>query len=147
MFASSRFTVNTMGLLSTLYYILSSTIFVSKSISGATEFNHVCGLFEILSAFLVFTVENNRIVDRHEISSEALQHNHAGLSGLFQTQGVSLVITGGIGGPAVQALLDKGLKVIKGASGFCEDILAQYLNGQLQDKNVTCNHHGQHLHQ
>lgn len=98
-------------------------------------------------SFLVVTVDNGKIVARQEISSETLQHNHAGLSGLFLTQGVSLVITGGIGGPALQALQEKGLQVIKGASGPCEEILARYLGGQLQDQNVTCSHTGEHHHQ
>ena len=55
-------------------------------------------------SFLIATVEDGQITDRHEISADALQHNHAGLSGLFKSQGVSLAITGGIGGPALIAL-------------------------------------------
>ncbi|PKM78219.1 MAG: diguanylate cyclase [Firmicutes bacterium HGW-Firmicutes-15] len=97
--------------------------------------------------FLIVSVENQQIVDRKEISSESLQHNHAGLSGLFLTEGVSLVITGGIGKPALDALTEKGLEVIKGASGKCEEVLEKYLAGKLDDQNVTCNHHGEHHHQ
>lgn len=97
--------------------------------------------------FLIATVENQQIVNRQEISSESLQHNHAGLSGLFITEGVSLVITGGIGKPALDALKENGLEVIKGASGKCEEILGKYLAGKLDDQNVTCNHQGEHNHQ
>ena len=95
-------------------------------------------------SFLIASVENNQVVDRKVISSEALQHNHAGLSGLFLTEGVSLVITGGIGQPALNALTEKGLKVIKGASGSCDEVLQGYLSGQLTDRDVTCDHHGDH---
>lgn len=98
-------------------------------------------------SFLIVTLDKGEIVDRQEISSETLQHNHAGLSGLFLMQGVSLVITGGIGGPALQALQEKGLQVIKGASGPLEEVLARYMDGQLQDQNVTCSHQGEHQHQ
>lgn len=97
-------------------------------------------------SFLIVTVDNGQIIDRKEISGESLQHNHAGLSGLFLNEGVSLVITGGIGQPALNALTDKGLQVIRGASGKCEEVLAQYLSGQLTDKNITCSHHGEHNH-
>jgi len=76
-----------------------------------------------------------------------LQHNHAGLSGLFLAEGVSVVITGGIGKPALDALNENGLEVIKGASGKCEEVLEKYLAGQLSDQNVTCNHQGEHHHQ
>jgi len=98
-------------------------------------------------SFLIVSVENNQIAARKEISSESMQHNHAGLSGLFLTEGVSLVITGGIGQPALNALKEKGLEVIKGASGKCEEVLEQFLNGKLDDRNVTCDHHGEHHHQ
>ncbi|HZK87353.1 MAG TPA: NifB/NifX family molybdenum-iron cluster-binding protein [Syntrophomonas sp.] len=96
--------------------------------------------------FLIVTVENGQVVEQKEIGIESLQHNHAGLSGLFLAEGVSLVITGGIGQPALNALTEKGLQVIKGASGRCEEVLSKYLAGELVDKNVSCNHHGEHQH-
>jgi predicted Fe-Mo cluster-binding NifX family protein len=97
--------------------------------------------------FLIATIENQQVINKQEISSESLQHNHAGLSGLFLSEGVSLVITGGIGKPALDALKENGLEVIKGASGKCEVVLEQYLKGALDDQNVTCNHTGEHHHQ
>lgn len=96
--------------------------------------------------FLIATVENGKILEQKEIGSESLQHNHAGLSGLFLSEGVSLVITGGIGQPALNALNENGLEVIRGASGLCEEVLEKYLQGELADKNVSCNHHGEHHH-
>ncbi|MDD2620142.1 MAG: NifB/NifX family molybdenum-iron cluster-binding protein [Syntrophomonadaceae bacterium] len=96
--------------------------------------------------FLIVTVEDGQVVEQKEVGSESLQHNHAGLSGLFLSEGVSLVITGGIGQPALNALTEKGLQVIRGASGRCEEVLGKYLSGELTDKNVICNHHGEHKH-
>ncbi|MDD4801519.1 MAG: NifB/NifX family molybdenum-iron cluster-binding protein [Syntrophomonas sp.] len=97
--------------------------------------------------FLIASVENQQIVNRKEISSESLQHNHAGLAGLLIKEGVSMIIAGGIGQPAANALEEKGIEVIKGASGKCEEVLETYLAGNLKDQNVTCNHHGEHHHQ
>ncbi|MGE5379896.1 MAG: NifB/NifX family molybdenum-iron cluster-binding protein [Methylocystaceae bacterium] len=94
--------------------------------------------------FLIAAVENRRIVEQYEVGSEVLQHNHAGLSGLLLDEGVSLVIVGGIGQPAYTALQEKGLAVIRGASGTCEEVLNQYLSGQLHDQNISCAHHGEH---
>ncbi|MEN6460387.1 MAG: NifB/NifX family molybdenum-iron cluster-binding protein [Syntrophomonas sp.] len=96
--------------------------------------------------FLIVSVDNGQVVEKKEISGESLQHNHAGLSGLFLKEGVSLVITGGIGQPALNALVENGLQVIRGASGSCEEVLEKYLRGELNDKNVVCNHHGEHDH-
>lgn len=94
--------------------------------------------------FLIATVTDGKIVESKEINNEALQHNHGGLSDLFVQEGVSLVIVGGIGQPALQALTVKGLQVIKGASGRWTDVLNAYLNGELVDRDVSCNHHGDH---
>ncbi len=47
---------------------------------------------------------------------------------------VELVITGGIGQGAYDALIKEGLKVIRGAKGTIEDVLQQYLRGELQDR-------------
>lgn len=97
--------------------------------------------------FIIYSVENQQVVDRKEIGTDALQHNHAGLSGLLIAEGVSLVILGGIGQPALEALRNQGLDVIRGASGNCNEVLQRYLAGQLGDQNVTCQHEGDHHHQ
>lgn len=96
--------------------------------------------------FIIYSLDNQQIVDRKEIDTDALQHNHAGLSGLLIAEGVSLVILGGIGQPALEALKNTGLDVIRGASGNCEEVLQRYLAGQLGDQNVTCQHVGDHPH-
>ncbi|WP_251859798.1 NifB/NifX family molybdenum-iron cluster-binding protein [Clostridium sp. Marseille-Q2269] len=96
--------------------------------------------------FAIATVEDNKVVNIKEISTESLQHNHGGLSSLLVNEKVELVITGGIGQGAYDALLKGGLKVIRGAKGTIEEVLDQYLKGQLEDKKVMCNHHGEHNH-
>jgi len=62
---------------------------------------------------------------------------------LLLGQEVSLVITGGIGAGAYNSLQEKGFKVIRGASGKIEDIVNEYIKGNLQDKQVMCSHHGE----
>ncbi|EJO5347878.1 NifB/NifX family molybdenum-iron cluster-binding protein [Clostridium botulinum] len=96
--------------------------------------------------FAIATIEGNKVVDIKNISTESLQHNHGGLSSLLAEEKVELVITGGIGQGAYDALIKQGLKVIRGAKGTIEEILHQYLNGELEDKKVMCSHHGEHHH-
>jgi predicted Fe-Mo cluster-binding NifX family protein len=98
-------------------------------------------------SFLIATVEARQILEKKEVSGASLQHNHAGLSGLLRAEGVSLVITGGIGQPAFNALNANGLQVIRGAAGRCDEVLQKYLSGHLSDSHVSCQHHdGDHLH-
>ncbi|EJP6471663.1 NifB/NifX family molybdenum-iron cluster-binding protein [Clostridium botulinum] len=94
--------------------------------------------------FSIATIEDNKVSDIKNISTESLQHNHNGLSNLLMKEDVQLVITGGIGQGAYDALINAGLKVIRGAKGKIEDVLQQYLKEELEDKKVICNHHGKH---
>ncbi|AWZ49628.1 diguanylate cyclase [Clostridiaceae bacterium 14S0207] len=95
-------------------------------------------------SFAIATVEENKLVGIKEISAETLQHNHGGLSSLLCDEGVTVVITGGIGPGAYNALKEKGLEVIRGAHGEIEDVVKQYINRSLKDREVLCNHHDGH---
>lgn len=96
-------------------------------------------------SFEVVTIEDKKVTDRKEVSAESLQHNHGGLAELLKAEGVSVVITGGIGQGAIEGLKSQNLEIIRGASGNIDDIVASYINGELKDTNVVCNHdHGHH---
>lgn len=97
-------------------------------------------------SFEIITIEDNKVINKKEVSSEALQHNHGGLAALLKDEGVSVVITGGIGQGAIDGLKSQNLDVIRGASGKIDDIVTAYINGELQDKNVVCSHDHEHHH-
>lgn len=102
--------------------------------------------FGMSKSFVIATIEDKKIINIEEISSAELAHNHQGLSNLLAEKGATIVITGGIGEGAVNGLKQNGLKVIKGSSGEYNNVLLEYINGTLEDKNVVCNHHGEHNH-
>lgn len=102
--------------------------------------------FGMSKSFAIITVEDSKVLQVEEISSEDLLHQHQGLADLLLRHGTNVVITGGIGGGAIAGLKQNGLKVIKGASGEYMKVIEEYINGTLEDKNVVCNHHGEHHH-
>lgn len=91
--------------------------------------------------FAILEVENNKVSGQKVVSAETLQHNHEGLADLLHRESVEAVVLGGIGPYALQALEQKGLKVITGASGDIVSIAEQYSRGELVSKNTVCNHH------
>lgn len=103
--------------------------------------------FGMSKSFVIATIEDKKIQNIEEISSAELAHQHQGLSDLLVAQGTTVVITGGIGEGAINGLQQNGLEVIKGASGEYKKVIEEYINGTLEDKNVICNHHGEHHHQ
>jgi len=102
--------------------------------------------FGMSESFVIATIEDKKIINIEEISAAEFAHQHQGLADLLSAQGATVVITGGIGGGAISGLQRNGLEVIKGASGEYKEVIEQYINGTLEDKNVICNHHGEHHH-
>lgn len=94
--------------------------------------------------FIIFEVDNDRIIGRKIITNSGLAHNHGGLAGLLRSEDVDVVITGGIGGPMLNALRLAGLKVLVGAFGDVEDVVKAFLAGELETSSeATCSGHGQ----
>ncbi|OPX90020.1 MAG: Dinitrogenase iron-molybdenum cofactor [Pelotomaculum sp. PtaB.Bin104] len=103
--------------------------------------------FGISREFVIFEVEEGKIAGKQVISNSDLQHNHGGLANLFTTEGVEVVIAGGMGPPMASALRSVGLNVITGASGDAEQVASAYLSGHLVTNPFDCNHGcGEHDH-
>lgn len=103
--------------------------------------------FGMSKSFVIVTVEDKKIVNVVEVSSEEFAHQHKGLADLLVKQGATVVITGGIGAGAIEGLQQNGLEIIKGATGEYKKVVLEYINGTLENKDVVCNHHGEHHHQ
>lgn len=100
--------------------------------------------FGTSKSFAIVTVETNEITNIEEVSTVELAHQHDSLADLLVKKGVTLVITGGIGGGAIAGLKRYGLDVIKGATGDIKAVIQKYIEGNLEDKNEVCNHHCEH---
>ena len=57
------------------------------------------------------------------------------------------MICGGIGGGAIAAMAESGIKVYAGASGDADEVIGSYIAGTLAEiGDVTCDHHGHEGH-
>lgn len=90
--------------------------------------------------FKVYDIENNEIV-----SSEVVDTNgsgHGALAGVLTALKADILICGGIGGGAQNALAAAGIKLYGGASGSADEAVEALLYGNLAfDPNVHCDHH------
>lgn len=92
--------------------------------------------------FSIIDIEDNRnIVLVDSVSTNTLQHNHSGLAVFLKSQGVEVVIVGGIGQGAVDGLQQCGLKVLFGASGSVKSVAESFAKGIFVSNRVMCNHH------
>jgi len=91
--------------------------------------------------FAILDVENQKVTGQKIVSAESLQHNHEGLADLLDRENVNAVILGCIGPYALQALEQKGLKVITGASGDIVLLAEKFARGELVSQRIVCGHH------
>lgn len=89
--------------------------------------------------FKVYQVEDNRVVSSEVIGSNGV--GHGALAGLLAGQSVDVLICGGIGGGAQQALADAGVELIAGAEGDTDQAVEAYLKGELISTGANCDHH------
>jgi len=92
-------------------------------------------------AFKIYDVEDKKVV-----SSEVADTNgsgHGALAGMLKSLSVDVLICGGIGGGAQNALAEAGIKVYGGVSGDADKAVEAFLADNLDyNPDVKCNHHG-----
>lgn len=130
--------------LDTCYVLNKTRRFYNMKIAIPNNGNMVNQHFGMSESFIIATVDDEKIIQIEKISAVEFAHQHQGLADLLVKHGTNVVITGGIGGGALAGLQQNGLKVIKGASGEYTKVIQEYIDGKLEDKNIVCNHHGEH---
>ena len=90
-------------------------------------------------AFKLYEVENGLVTDTSVIGNDGAGH-HA-LADLLKEKGVDVLICGGLGEGAKEALDRAGIQVVSGAEGQADEAVAAFLQGNLESKGVNCDHH------
>ena len=90
-------------------------------------------------SFKVYDVEDNKVVSSEVIGSNGV--GHGALAGLLAGRAVDVLICGGIGGGAQQALADAGVELVAGAEGDADQAVEAYLKGELISTGANCDHH------
>ena len=90
-------------------------------------------------SFKVYEVEDNKVVSSEVIGSNGV--GHGALAGLLSEQSVDVLICGGIGGGAQQALAEAGVELVAGAEGDVDQAVEAYLKGELISTGANCDHH------
>lgn len=89
--------------------------------------------------FKVYEVEDNQVVSSEVIGSNGT--GHGALAGLLAEEGIDVLICGGIGGGAQNALAEAGIELVAGAQGDTDEVVETYLRGELISTGSNCHHH------
>ncbi len=89
--------------------------------------------------FKIYEIENNTVISSEVTGTEG--HAHEALADFLKAQGIEVLICGGMGPGAQNALAQAGIEVYAGAEGSCDEAVEKYLKGELTSTGVNCDHH------
>lgn len=106
--------------------------------------------------FKVYDIENGAVASAEIVGSNGA--GHGALAGLLAQGGVNVLICGGIGSGAINALGQAGIEVYAGAAGSADAAIDAFLAGTLPKAGEStcrephahahnCSHHGDACHQ
>lgn len=111
-------------------------------IAVACDHNRVTEHFGHCSGFMIFEAENEVILKVETVTSPG--HQKGFLPKFLDGLGVDTIISGGMGGGAVELFNEKNIEVIVGAKGTAEDAVLAYLAGSLKSTGFVCHEHQHH---
>ncbi len=112
-----------------------------KKIAVTTENGMIFQHFGKTQTFTIYETENGQILSKNILDAGA--NGHSALAGLLQQNRVDVLICGGIGQGAKEALKSCGIDIVPGAVGSVDQAVKDYLMGALiGNPDFMCNHHG-----
>src|SRR5665647_3324551 len=95
-----------------------------------TKENQIDGHFGHCESYGVFTIsEKNEIVEIKSVGSPEGCGCKSDIASVLASDGVSIMLAGGIGGGAINVLNNSGIEVIRGCSGDATEVVKLYLSG------------------
>ncbi len=108
-------------------------------IAVACEGDHVTEHFGHCENFRVYDATNGRIVGEEALPNPG--HRPGFLPNYLADHGVNVIISGGMGGGAVDIFNERDVEVIVGASGDARTSVNRYLKGELRTTGSVCHEH------
>ena len=113
-----------------------------------TKENNIDSHFGHCESYQVFTISDKKeIKNIKKVESPQGCGCKSDIASQLASDGVSIMLAGGIGGGAINVLNNSGIEVIRGCSGDATDVVKLYLSGLVEDSGSSCHHHeGHHEH-
>lgn len=93
--------------------------------------------------FKVYDVEDGKVIASKVV--DTMGRGHGALAGVLNLIEVDILICGGIGMGAQNALQEAGIKLLGGVSGDADKVVEDYITGNLDyNPEVRCDHHDHH---
>lgn len=111
-------------------------------VAVAFENDEIFQHFGKTETFKLYDIDNGEIVSTQLVDTQGTG-GHGALAGFLKNNDVDMLICGGIGGGAQNALADAGIELYGGLSGSADEAVASLMQGTLEKNDLTaCDHHG-----
>ncbi len=111
-------------------------------IAVASEQGMVTQHFGHCEGFTIFDAEDGKIIKQEVVASPG--HRPGFLPVFLSELGADVVISGGMGGGAIELFAEKGIQVITGAQGEAKAAAQAFLTGELKSTGSVCQEHQHH---
>ncbi len=111
-------------------------------IAVASEKGLVTEHFGHCEGFMIFDTKNNQIIKSETVANPG--HKPGFLPNFLADRGVNVIISGGMGGGAVEIFNERNVEVVVGASGDAKTAVENYLKGELKTTGSVCHEHQHH---
>lgn len=111
-------------------------------IAVASEKGTVTEHFGHCESFVIFDAENGKITKSETVPNPG--HKPGFLPNFLADRGVNVIISGGMGGGAVDIFNGRNVEVVVGATGDSQAAVEAYLNGSLKSTGSICHDHQHH---
>ena len=89
--------------------------------------------------FMIYDADNGTITSEQSVPNPG--HRPGFLPNFLADQGVNVIISGGMGGGAVDIFNERGVEVVLGAQGDAKTAVEAYLRGELKSTGSICHEH------
>lgn len=115
-------------------------------IAVASDNKNVSGHFGHCQTFEIFETDKGTILTEKSVDNPG--HKPGFLPNFLNDLGVNVIISGGMGGGAVDIFNEHNIEVIVGVQGKAKDMVTAYLKGELESTGSVCHEHAhEHEHE
>ena len=112
-----------------------------------TSENQIDGHFGHCESYGVYTItEKKEISEVKKVQSPEGCGCKSDIASVLASDGVTVMLAGGIGGGAINVLNNSGIEVIRGCAGDASEVVKLYLSGLVEDSGSSCQQHEAHHH-
>ena len=109
------------------------------------ENNRIDDHFGHCEFYTIYTIsEKNEILEKSPLESPQGCGCKSNIAYDLAEMGVSVMLAGGIGGGAINKLASQNIEVIRNCKGDIDEIVKEYLAGNVKDGGASCGSHDSH---